>query len=127
MVGAVRSRERKHGPAGLRGQPLSDRETGVLRLVAEGMSNGEIAGRLYISSQTVKTHLERICTKLGVSGLVDMAHALGLHVVAEGVETADQLVELQRLGCDAVQGYLLARPARPESLQRFFTAETYPS
>src|SRR5581483_1747416 len=60
MIGAVRTRERR-GIGGLRGQPLSERE-------ADGLSNGEIAGRLYISPQTVKTHLERICTKLGVSG-----------------------------------------------------------
>jgi diguanylate cyclase (GGDEF)-like protein len=52
-----------------------------------------------------------------VGSLVDMAHALGLQVVAEGVETADQLTELRRLDCDAVQGYLLARPARPEALR----------
>jgi len=56
-----------------------------------------------------------------VGSLVDMAHALGLRVVAEGVETADQLAELHRLDCDAVQGYLLARPARPEALQPFLT------
>jgi DNA-binding NarL/FixJ family response regulator len=68
MVGAVRNRDRSRGPAGLRDQPLSAREIGVLRLVAEGLSNTEIAARLYISAQTVKTHLERICTKLGVSG-----------------------------------------------------------
>jgi len=67
MIGAVRTRERR-GIGGLRGQPLSEREVDVLRLVADGLSNGEIAGRLYISPQTVKTHLERICTKLGVSG-----------------------------------------------------------
>jgi DNA-binding NarL/FixJ family response regulator len=67
MVGAVRTRERR-GAAGLRNQPLTEREVGVLQLVAEGLSNTEIAGRLYISAQTVKTHLERICTKLGVSG-----------------------------------------------------------
>jgi diguanylate cyclase (GGDEF)-like protein len=51
-----------------------------------------------------------------VGSLVDMAHALGLRVVAEGVETADQLAELRRLRCDAVQGYLLARPGRPETV-----------
>ena len=68
MVGAVRNRERRSGPNGLRGQPLSEREVGVLHLVAEGLSNVEIASRLYISAQTVKTHLERICTKLAVSG-----------------------------------------------------------
>jgi DNA-binding NarL/FixJ family response regulator len=68
MVGALRQRERRSGPAGLRGQPLTEREVGVLRLVSDGLSNNEIAGRLYISAQTVKTHLERICTKLDVSG-----------------------------------------------------------
>ena len=52
-----------------------------------------------------------------VGSLVDMAHALRLRVVAEGMETADQLAELRRLDCDAVQGYLLARPARPDVLQ----------
>jgi EAL domain-containing protein (putative c-di-GMP-specific phosphodiesterase class I) len=45
-----------------------------------------------------------------VGSLVDMAHGLGLVVVAEGVETGEQLAELQRLDCDLVQGYLLARP-----------------
>ena len=68
MVGALRNRERRSGPAGLRGQPLTEREIDVLRLVADGLSNNDIAGRLYISAQTVKTHLERICTKLSVSG-----------------------------------------------------------
>jgi diguanylate cyclase (GGDEF)-like protein len=59
-----------------------------------------------------------------VGSLVDMAHALGLQVVAEGVESPDQLAELHRLDCDAVQGYLLARPARPEALQERLTGET---
>jgi DNA-binding NarL/FixJ family response regulator len=68
MVGAIRGRERRAGGSSLKDAPLSEREIDVLRLVAEGMSNIEIARRLYISSQTVKTHLERICVKLGVSG-----------------------------------------------------------
>jgi len=49
-----------------------------------------------------------------VGALVSLAHGLGLNVVAEGVETEEQLAELRRLGCDSVQGYLLARPASPE-------------
>jgi len=68
MIGAVRCRERRPGGSSLQGVPLTEREVDVLRLVAEGMSNTEVAAKLYISSQTVKTHLERICTKLGVSG-----------------------------------------------------------
>lgn len=42
--------------------------------------------------------------------IVSMAHALGMTVVAEGVETIAQLRILQSLGCDEVQGYLFARP-----------------
>jgi diguanylate cyclase (GGDEF)-like protein len=49
-----------------------------------------------------------------VGSLVSLAHGLGLTVVAEGVETEEQLTELRRLGCDSVQGFLLARPAPPE-------------
>jgi diguanylate cyclase (GGDEF)-like protein len=45
-----------------------------------------------------------------VASVVALAHQLGLRAVAEGVETREQLDALTRLGCDAVQGYLLARP-----------------
>jgi DNA-binding NarL/FixJ family response regulator len=68
MVGAFRGRERRAGGSSLKDVPLSEREVEVLRLVADGLSNTQIGSRLYISSQTVKTHLERICAKLGISG-----------------------------------------------------------
>jgi EAL domain-containing protein (putative c-di-GMP-specific phosphodiesterase class I)/CheY-like chemotaxis protein len=45
-----------------------------------------------------------------VAAIIAMAQALGLRVVAEGVENAIQLVELRRLGCDAAQGFLFTRP-----------------
>jgi DNA-binding NarL/FixJ family response regulator len=50
--------------AGERGAVLSDRERSVLRLVADGLSNGQIGGKLFISPETVRTHLRNAMTKL---------------------------------------------------------------
>jgi len=44
------------------------------------------------------------------SGIIGLAHALRLSVIAEGVETLDQLIQLQTLGCNFAQGYYIARP-----------------
>ncbi len=46
-----------------------------------------------------------------IRAIVNLGHNLGLHVTVEGVETAEQLAILRRLGCDQMQGYLFARPS----------------
>jgi len=48
--------------------------------------------------------------------IVSMAHALGMEVVAEGVETHEQLQILRALGCNEVQGYLVARPMAADAI-----------
>jgi len=45
-----------------------------------------------------------------VGNVINLAHALGLRAVAEGVETEEQLDVVRGMGCDVVQGYLLGRP-----------------
>jgi diguanylate cyclase (GGDEF)-like protein len=52
-----------------------------------------------------------------VKSVIDLAHALGLVVVAEGVETAEQVTHLRALGCDLGQGYFFARPQPAEDLE----------
>jgi diguanylate cyclase (GGDEF)-like protein len=51
-----------------------------------------------------------------VATIVSMAGSLGLEVVAEGIETEEQLRRLRDLGCDRAQGFLLARPLPPADL-----------
>jgi LuxR family maltose regulon positive regulatory protein len=62
-------------------EPLSEREIEVLQLIAEGLTNPEIAARLYLSLNTVKVHTRNIYGKLGVNNRTQAAaraRALGI-------------------------------------------------
>jgi DNA-binding NarL/FixJ family response regulator len=71
----------KEPPASTRLAALTDREREVIAVVAEGLSNDEIAAKLYLSPATVKTHVNRAMAKLAVrdrAQLVVLAYEAGL-------------------------------------------------
>jgi len=84
LITDLASRPERPPPSGSLGRALAgltDREREVLVLVAEGLSNDEIAARLFLSPLTSKTHVSRIMTKLGArdrAQLVVIAYESGL-------------------------------------------------
>jgi len=62
-----------------------------------------------------------------VSVIINLAHALKLNTVAEGVETEEQLRQLRLLGCDEMQGYLFGKPVPVETFeQKYMNANSSP-
>jgi EAL domain-containing protein (putative c-di-GMP-specific phosphodiesterase class I) len=53
-----------------------------------------------------------------VKAIIDMAHALKLKVIAEGVENEEQLSSLRKLNCDEIQGFLKSKPIPPKAFER---------
>ena len=81
----VRATGLRHGgtPAPDDAARLSRREQSVLRLLAQGRSNAEIAQALVLSEATIKTHVSRLLTKLAVSNRVKLAAYAFRHGLAE--------------------------------------------
>lgn len=71
---------------------------------------------LKIDKSFVRDIHRRDDDRLLVHSTIELAHKLGLKVVAEGVEDAECLAVLRELGCDFVQGYLVSRPVPSEEL-----------
>ena len=59
-----------------------------------------------------------------VSTIIELARSLGIRVVAEGVETADQLARLTELGCDLAQGYYISKPLPADEVEPFLVGPT---
>lgn len=60
-----------------------------------------------------------------VRSTVDLAHNLGLKVVAEGVETKDVLEKLGAIGCDSIQGYYISKPLATEAFDAWLKQSPY--
>ncbi|WP_129125012.1 putative bifunctional diguanylate cyclase/phosphodiesterase [Geomonas oryzae] len=58
-----------------------------------------------------------------VTAIIAMAKSLNMQIVAEGVETVEQLEALKDQGCHEIQGFLISRPVNAEKVARFFTDE----
>ena len=58
-----------------------------------------------------------------VGAIISLAHGLGMEAVAEGVETAEQVAALRRLGCDEVQGYFVREPITADELTAMLDAD----
>ncbi len=76
-------------------------------------------GRLKIDRSFVQGMLEDVGTAEVTQAIVHLGHALGMKVVAEGVETAQEDAMLRRQGCDEIQGYLYSRPLVPRELAQW--------
>ena len=75
--------------------------------------------RLKIDGSFVRGISERTSDAAIVSAVVGIGRSLGIEVLAEGVETAEQLAQLIQAGCDALQGFHLSRPLAPDSFHAF--------
>jgi diguanylate cyclase (GGDEF)-like protein len=96
-----------------------------------GMGHSSLASLRDLPVQTLKLH-QSFVSSLGrqadetalVGAVVELGHALGLSVVAEGVETDAQLAHLRDLGCDGAQGFLFSRPVPEEEVHELLESRS---
>ncbi len=83
LLGHVRGQAQvpEHAPVGRHATQLSARELDVLKLVAEGLENADIAGHLQISPKTVKNHISNILMKLQIDNRIQAA----VYAVRQGI------------------------------------------
>ena len=75
--------------------------------------------RLKIDRQLIQPIVNAPSSRQMLASIVDMGHSMGIEVVAEGVETLEHARVAHELGCDALQGYAMARPMRRDAIADF--------
>lgn len=73
--------------------------------------------RSFVRELGTSSHDEALC-----QAIVVMAHSLGMQVIAEGIETPQQLEILRKMGCDFGQGYYFSPPLRPQAFTSWYQA-----
>lgn len=84
------------------------------------MSLGEIPYDILKIDKYFIDRLDRIEIRELVRHFIDYSHTFGKIVIAEGVETEDQLNILKEMNCDKVQGYYFSKPLLPEDFEEFY-------
>lgn len=102
------------------------RELGVRIAIDDyGVGHSSLQSLRHLPADMLKIH-ESFVTALDdleedesgiVGAVVELGHALGLSVIAEGVETDTQLAHLRELGCDGAQGYLFSQPVSEDDVE----------
>lgn len=72
------------------------------------------------------TQLDRHANRVIVRTIINLAHSLGLSVVAEGIETEQQYLTLKEMGCEYAQGYYFSRPIFLDKVEDFIAAHPAP-
>lgn len=72
------------------------------------------------------TQLDRHANRVIVRTIINLAHSLGLSVVAEGIETEQQYLTLKEMGCEYAQGYYFSRPIFLDKVEEFIAAHPAP-
>ena len=80
---------------------------------------------LKIDKSFIDTLLTDSSSALMVKTIIELAKIMDLRIVAEGVETKEQLLKLRELGCDIFQGYFFAKPLSKEELAMFLRTEQW--
>ena len=93
-----------------------------------GFSSLEYLSRLPLDTLKIDKSFVKDASEDGIallSSIINMARKLRLRVVAEGVETREQLTLLRRFGCNSMQGFLFSRPLPDEQFTRVMDASAY--